>query len=189
MIEQNEMLSTMRDVAERLNDLGINYMVTGSFAMGVYIPARTTFDIDVVLEINSTEAEKFEKRFMVDYYVNAASIVRAGEQRSMFNIINNSTLVKVDCIIKKDDRFEAEKFARRQSAEIAGVKFWVIAKEDLILSKLKWAVGSHSSRQFEDVGCLLETGIDDEFLSDSIERMELEEVWGAFCQWRTQTAK
>ena len=46
MVESNEMLVTLKDVAERLNDLGIEYMVTGSFAMSAYATARTTLDID-----------------------------------------------------------------------------------------------------------------------------------------------
>ena len=189
MIDHNEMLATLKDVAERLNDLGINYMVTGSVALGVYVPARTTFDVDIVVEMTSADAERFEKRFIPDYYVGAASIVRAGEHRSMFNIINNSTLVKVDCIVKKHDRFEVEKFARRQNAEIAGLQFWVIGKEDLILSKLKWATESHSPRQFEDIDRLVETGIDDHFLSDNIKKMDLRDAWEAFGKWKIQEAK
>ena len=33
MTERNQMLDTLRDVVARLNDLGIEYMVTGSVAM------------------------------------------------------------------------------------------------------------------------------------------------------------
>jgi len=189
MIEFNEMLLTIKDVAGRLNDLGINYMVTGSFAMGIYVPARTTYDIDIVVEIGSIDAERFEKRFIDDYYVDASSIVRADEHQSMFNIINNSTLVKVDCIVKKRDHFEVEKFARRLKAEIGGVEFWVIGKDDLILSKLRWAAGSHSARQFEDIDRLLETGTNITFMTDSIEKMGLREVWEAFGQWKIQARK
>ena len=189
MIKDNEMLATVKDVADRLNDLGINYMVTGSVALGVYVPARTTFDVDIVVEMGSTDARRFEKKFMNDYYVDASSIVRAEKDQSMFNIINNSTMVKVDCIVRKQDRFEIEKFTRRQRAEIAGVEFWVSGKEDLILSKLKWAADTHSARQFEDIDRLLETGTDDKFLSDNIKKMELQEVWEAFGQWKTQVRK
>ena len=69
------------------------------------------------------------------------------------------------------------------------MEFWVSGKEDLILSKLKWAADSHSARQFEDIDRLLETGIDDAFLSDNIEKMDLQKVWEAFEQWKTQAAK
>lgn len=183
------MLKTLQDVAERLNDLGMRYMVTGSVALGVYVPARTTFDIDMVLEIDSSDAKRFENRFSPDYYVDALSIARASERQSIFNIINNSTLVKIDCIVRKRDRFEIETFSRRERGEIAGVEFWVTGKEDLILSKLKWAGNSHSTRQFEDVERLLETGVDEQFLSDNIKKTGLIEVWRAFHHWKTQARK
>ena len=91
--------------------------------------------------------------------------------------------------MKKRDRFELEKFSRRQSAEVGGVEFWVIGKEDLILSKLKSASGSHSPKQFEDIERLLETGVDDRFLSDNIEKLDLREVWEAFGRWKIQARR
>ena|SRR5215213_1587101 len=187
--EENEMLATMKDVAERLNDLGIKYMVTGSFAMSAYAKARTTMDIDVVLEISSNDAKRFEKRFLGDYYVDALSIVNADRHQSMFNIINNSTLIKVDCIVRKKDPFEVEKFARRRPYEIGGVEFWVIGKDDLILSKLKWAAQSHSERQFEDIRNLLEAGTDEGAIKSLVSVMGLEDVWKAFEEWKIRIAK
>ncbi len=189
MIEQNEMVSTLIDVAERLDGLGIKYMVTGSFAMASYVTARTTMDIDIVLEIKASDASRFEQKFIGDYYVDVLSIVRAYEHQSMFNIINNTTLVKVDCILKKQDAFEIEKFERRQSSEIGGLKFWVIGKEDLILSKLRWAQNTHSERQFEDIRNLLESGADDSFLSAHIDRIGLKDVWMAFEEWKIRVEK
>ena len=180
MIEHNEMVVTLRDVAERLDELQMHYMVTGSFAMSVYTTARTTMDIDMILEIRSADAERFEKKFLNDYYVDASSIRRANEKQSMFNIISNFTGVKVDCIVKKPDRFEREKFERRWRSKIGGTEFWVIAKEDLILSKLNWAKDSHSELQFRDIRGLLESGADEEFLYASISHMNLSEAWKAF---------
>jgi hypothetical protein len=189
MIEQNEMVVTLVDVSQRLNSLDISYMVTGSFAMAAYVTARTTMDIDIVLEINASDANRFERTFADDYYVTAASIVRASESSSMFNIINTSTLVKVDCIVKKQDRFETERFERRRKTMIGDTEFWVIGREDLILSKLKWASGSHSERQFEDVRNLLNSGADITFVEESVGKMDLSEVWNAFEEWKTRVAK
>ena len=189
MIEHNEMVATLVDVSERLHSLGIDYMVTGSFAMSFYVPARTTMDIDIVLEAKGADATRIERRFAGDYYVSAASVARAYERSSMFNIISNSTLIKVDCIVKKQDQFEVEKFERRRRAKIGQNEFWVISKEDLILSKLKWASGSHSERQFEDIQRLLESGVDDEFLSEMIGKIGLKDVWQAFEEWKIRAAK
>lgn len=188
-IEQNEMLVTLVDVSERLQKLGIDHMVTGSFAMSAYVPARTTMDIDIVVEIKASDALRFESMFVGDYYVSASSISNACERQSMFNIISNSTLVKVDCIIRKQDRFEVERFERRRKTKVGEVEFWVIGKEDLILSKLKWAAGSLSERQFEDVLRLIESGTDVDLLKESARKLGLTEVWDSFEVWKTQAAK
>src|SRR5256885_12939766 len=124
MINTNEMLATLEDVVARFDDLKIPYMVTGSFAMTTYVTARTTMDIDIVIEIAPVQAEIFESKFRPDYCVRTASIRRAHEHKSMFNMLSNLTGVKVDCILRKANRFESEKFKRRVHATPGGVQFW-----------------------------------------------------------------
>lgn len=189
MVEMNEMVATLQDVVVRLDELGIAYMVTGSFAMSAYATARTTMDIDMIVEISSKDAERFERKFSPDYYVDATSIRRADTHKGMFNLISNLTGVKVDCIIRKRGRFEADKFARRRRSKIGEVAFWVIDKEDLILSKLAWAKDSHSELQFRDIRNLIESGIDESGFAQHITRLGLSNVWEAFEQWKIQAAK
>lgn len=167
----------------------MEYMVTGSVAMSVYATARTTFDIDVIVEIGATDDERFERRFRGDYYVDAESIRTARQRQSMFNVLNFDTGVKVDLIIRKQTEFEAEKFARRRRCRIGEVEFWVISKEDLILSKLAWAKDSHSERQFSDVRNLLESGADEAAIGTLIRDEGLDEVWEAFLHWKIQAEK
>lgn len=187
MREENEMFVTLRDVVGRLNELEIPYMLTGSFAMGVYVPARTTMDIDIVMEIDSDNTKVFEEKFAGDYYVSLPSIRRAVLGRSMFNIISNSTFVKVDCILKKTDKFETEKFERKTESLLSGTNVWVIGLDDLILSKLKWAKESFSERQFEDIGKLIDAGANQDFIQSQINEMKLSEVWHRFESWKIQT--
>ena len=189
MITSNSMVETLTDLVARLDDLGIAYMVTGSFAMSCYATARMTLDIDVILEIGSSDAVRFAKRFVGDYYVDSASIDRAIIGNSMFNVISNINGVKVDCIVRKPNAFEKAKFERRRLCEIDGLPFWVISKEDLILSKLAWAKDSLSEKQLLDIRNLVESGIESSFLSEWIVRLELQETWDAFEKWKIQLAK
>ncbi|MDM7921920.1 MAG: nucleotidyltransferase [Pyrinomonadaceae bacterium] len=189
MIDTNEMVATLKDVTTRLGELGIEYMVTGAFAMSGHTTGRMTLDIDVVIEIKAGDAGRFEEKFAEDYYVDAISIRRAVNRGAMFNIINNETLVKIDCIIKKDSTLETEKFARRKRSQIGGVEFWVISKEDLIVSKLEWARGTHSELQFRDIRNLIESGADAALIRKAIIEAGLEETWEAFEKWKIQAAK
>ncbi len=45
----NSELEVLLDVVARLEDAGIDYMLTGSVAMSVYVEPRMTRDIDVVV--------------------------------------------------------------------------------------------------------------------------------------------
>ena len=60
-----------------LNDLGVDYMLTGSVAMSSYVPARATMDIDVIIEIDRIDINAFQRRFSDDYYIDSSSIRRA----------------------------------------------------------------------------------------------------------------
>lgn len=189
MLTQNSMIETLKDFVVRLDRLKIEYMITGSFAMHAYAIGRLTYDIDAIIEISGRNAAGIEAAFLPDYYVSKSSIIRAIKNGSMFNIINQKNSVKIDCIVRKPSGFEAEKFARRRKSEIDGIAFWVISREDLILSKLDWAKKSLSEKQFLDVRNLIESGPDLEFLNEQIERLQLGSVWAEFDKWKIRIEK
>lgn len=183
------MTETLKDIVERLDDLGIDYMITGSFAMSIYIPSRTTYDIDVVLKIKEGQAASFESRFAPDYYVDSVAVKRAISGDSMFNIISTINGVKVDCIIRKDNEFERIKFQRRQKAEFEGIDFWVSSKEDLMLSKLEWARNTLSEMQLRDIARLSETDYDHSYVKGWIIKTNLGDIWDKVEQWKILAAK
>lgn len=189
MLTQNSMIDTLKDFVQRLDDLGIQYMITGSFAMHAYATGRLTYDIDSVIEVSSRDAARFASKFFPDYYVDQVSIKNAIERNSMFNVINQRNGVKVDCIIKRSTGFEAAKFGRRRKTEIDGIGFWVISKEDLILSKLAWTKDSFSETQFLDIRSLIESGIETNLLVEQIARLELDQVWAEFEKWKIRIEK
>jgi hypothetical protein len=157
--------------------------------MSSYVTARATMDIDVIIEIEHSDIERFERRFAGDYYVSLESIRRARERYSMFNVLNFTTGVKVDFITRRPTPAEAAKFDRRRVSRIGETEFWVISKEDLILSKLWWAKDSHSERQFEDVRSLIESGSDAAMIDNEIESQGLSRVWQAYIEWTIRAKK
>ena len=183
------MIDALSDFAARMDQLRIAYMVTGSFAMNSYVPARTTMGVDVILEIKGVDESRIESALAGDYYVNVNSIRRALGDESMFNVINNKEAVKIDCIVRKSSVFEKAKFERRQRKTIFGAGFWVISKEDLILSKLRWAAESLSERQFIDVRALFESGVDRQYIDEWLGREKLYGVWDEFEKWKIRVQK
>ena len=60
-----------RDVLDRLDDLGLRWYVTGSWALAAYAEPRMTRDIDVVLELTPADYEwKVRLAFEDDFLVN-----------------------------------------------------------------------------------------------------------------------
>jgi len=65
----------------------------------------------------------------------------------------------------------------------------VISKEDLILSKLRWAAETVSERQFEDIRALVESGVDQPYIDEWLSREQLTNVWAEFEKWKTRAQK
>jgi hypothetical protein len=157
---------TLKDFVDRLDRLRINYMLTGSMSMLAYAMMRMTNDIDVVMELRSTDAQRIIDLFEPDYYVPHGRVREAITNKRMFNLLHQRTLVKIDCIIRKDDEYQKTAFSRRQKTSFSGIDLWIISKEDLILSKLKWAKESKSEMQMRDAASILRNGYDTEYVQE-----------------------
>lgn len=103
---QNE-ADIVRDVSEKLEMARIACMLTGSLAMNYYAQPRMTRDIDLVLELSVERAEVIVRLFAPDYYVSAAAVRDAIARESIFNLIHNESVIKVDCIVREEQRLSS----------------------------------------------------------------------------------
>ena len=173
---QNE-LDIVRDVSQRLDGANIGYMLTGSMAMNYYAQPRMTRDIDVVVALRPIDAERVVKLFSPDYYVSRDAVDSSIAQQSLFNLIHNESVIKVDCIVRKQNEYRLNEFNRRQRIKIQDFETWIVSKEDLILSKLFWAKDSHSELQLRDVKNLTSTGCDRDYIERWTDALGLTNLW------------
>jgi hypothetical protein len=168
-------LDILKSVATRLEAVGIPYMVTGSMAANFYTTPRMTRDIDLVIELSEEDIHRVVQLFQDEYYIDRDMVQQAVRNRSMFNMIHNALVVKVDCVVRKDSDYRREEFARRRPVAIAGQQVFLVAPEDLILSKLDWAKESRSQTQLGDVRNLLKSvqGLDTAYLNHWAVRLGL----------------
>lgn len=159
-----EELQLLRDIASRLDTAGIEYMLTGSMALNCYAQPRMTRDIDLVVAFYLEDAERIHEILGADYYVSEHAAREAVAHQSSFNAIHQSTLIKVDFMVRKREDYRLHEFKRRIRLKVADFEIWVVSKEDLILSKLHWARESQSERQLADVENLIATGCDTDYL-------------------------
>jgi hypothetical protein len=164
-------LDVVRDVSQRLESAGIEFMLTGSIAMNYYAEPRMTRDIDMIIKIASDQTDVILRLFKDDYYVDRVAISKAIAQRSLFNIIHNQTIFKLDCIVLKADPYRQEEFSRRRQIMLRDFQTWIVSREDLILSKLYWARDSRSEMQFRDIKNLLAADCDTSYLQSRAEML------------------
>ena len=162
-------LDVLRDVSLRLESVGMAFMLTGSMAMNYYAQPRMTRDIDLVVKLAADQLDLILELFGEEYYVDRRAVANAIARRSVFNLIHNETIIKLDCIVLKDDDYRQEEFARRQRITLGGFQTWIVSREDLILSKLYWARASRSELQLRDVKNLLASSCDMSYLHSRAE--------------------
>src|SRR5213083_3324126 len=157
-------IDIVRDISHRFEQAGIAYMLTGSMAMNYYAQPRMTRDIDVVIAIARKHVGRVVALFRPDYYVSEENIRESLAHESIFNLIHQESVIKVDCIIRKESKYRRLEFERRQKIPILDFATFIVSKEDLIISKLLWAKNSDSDVQLRDVKNLLTTGYDTAYL-------------------------
>ena len=164
-----------------LDQAGIPYMLSGSFATAYYGAARSTQDIDIVIHAASDQLRSFLKALAKsEYYAEIDSALQAHRHQSMFNLIDLASGWKIDFIICKSRPYSQEEFRRRRQVDLHGVLLFMTTAEDAIISKLEWARLGQSKRQIDDVAAILkaqENGLDRPYLQKWITQLGLEPEW------------
>lgn len=170
-------LDIVRDVSARLEREGFSYMLTGSMAMNYYAQPRMTRDIDLVVALTTQDTDRIMGLFTPDYYVSRDAVASSIAHQSLFNLIHQDSVIKVDCIVRKSSPYRRAEFERRRRITIEDFSTWIASKEDLIISKLWWAKDSRSELQLNDVKNLAATGCDTAYIARWTTELGLGNLW------------
>lgn len=175
----SEELRVLFDVVNRLDLVGVPYMLTGSMALSFYGRPRLTRDVDLVVEIGAADFNKLKNVFEADYYIETDDMREAVQHQGMFNVIHNASLIKIDLIVRKNETYRKTEFARRRHVALGENKVCIVSIEDLILSKLSWAQDTPSDRQLDDVRNLLQnkSAIEFPYLEQWIKTLNLATIY------------
>jgi hypothetical protein len=126
-------------------------MVGGSFASSLHGFARTTQDVDLIVELRANQVEGFTRLFAGEFYVDRVSIEQALERATSFNIIHFESSFKVGFFILRNRNFDLQGFSRRLLRQVdpdSKVETYVQTPEDTLLSKLeRYRMGGEVSEQ------------------------------------------
>jgi hypothetical protein len=139
-----------------LDELGIPYVIGGSFASSAYGEARSTRDVDVVVELRMDQVEPLAARLESDFYISRDAMSEAIRDHLSFNAIHLESMFKVDFFVLGTSAFDREEFRRRVShpiGEVEGQTWLIKTPEDTVLRKLEWfrSGGEVSDQQWRDV--------------------------------------
>jgi hypothetical protein len=170
-----------RRIVTALEEAGIAYMLSGSFASASYGAPRSTQDIDLVIEASAKELRNFVEALPRDeYYADLDSALEAHDRKSLFNVIDLKTGWKIDLIILKERAFSRVEFGRRQVINVHELRLFVATPEDIIIAKLEWSKLGQSRRQLEDVAAILRSrgeSLDYPYVERWLSELDLHNEW------------
>lgn len=168
----------------RLNALGVRYIVTGSVAGMVYGEPRVTHDIDLVIELRRQDTERFAEAFPIeDFYCPPHEVIaiEAGRpHRGHFNLIHHETGFKADVYLSGSDKLHQWALKNCKSINVGDAIFPIAPAEYVILRKLEYYREGGSEKHLRDIAGMLSVSsdlIDFQELSERIREYSLEKEW------------
>ena len=142
----------LRVVCEQLDALNVRYAITGSVASSLYSEPHQTNDIDICVVMSEQQARRLAAALPPRFYRSVEAMVDAAQRRSMANILDSDTGLKVDLCILPDEPYYQSVFARAVKNEYppGGASFWTVSPEDVVLMKLLWRKDSRSQKQWSN---------------------------------------
>ena len=135
-------LSLFLDILRTLEAINAPYMIIGAFAATLYGITRTTYDIDIVVELGEEHIRALVAAYPPPrYYADPVQMRDSIRLGIMFNIIDADRGEKADLVpLTMDSRYR-QAFARRvrQTVDISGLEpleVWCARPEDVIVGKL-----------------------------------------------------
>jgi hypothetical protein len=171
-------VDALTQIARKLDSIDAAYMLTGSVAALFYGRERTTVDIDIVVDMQTTTPDILAQVLEPEHFLDVEMVRECLKINYMFNALPMTGGPKIDFIPLKPDISEQTKFERRVTKDWHGTPVSVITAVDLVLSKLDWAKSSMSERQLADVRSIMSFGevVEDEYFERWIRLLGLEAV-------------
>jgi hypothetical protein len=128
----------------------ILYYVTGGVAASTHGEPRSTIDLDLVVQISSSDVEELADILTHQGFYcphRAVDEVKQGVRNS-FQATHQVSIASVDIYLSDNSDFAISQMTRRLRLDEG---FYVASAEDTVLQKLRWRQSSQSEKQWRDV--------------------------------------
>jgi len=121
---ENTFAKALKKITDILNEEEINYMIVGGFAVSFHNRARTTNDIDLVLQIYPHHVKSILKHFP-EWQGFEESFMESAKRGMLFNITDFDTGIRYDFMTYQDSDYNWRAFERRKEVEFFGIKCYI----------------------------------------------------------------
>jgi hypothetical protein len=175
-------IELLRFVLGALERLQIPYAIVGSYATSVWGDARLTRDIDIVVQLGSTQVKELCEAFPAhEFYVSLPAAEQAVRDAGQFNVIHFRSSNKIDfMVIGNSEWAQAQLSRRRKVTFLPDCDGFVAAPEDVIIGKLLYYKDGGSEKHLRDIATILNQSADDvdrRYVDEFARKMGLAEVW------------
>lgn len=168
----------------KLEDLKIEYVITGSVASIVYGEPRLTHDIDIVMEINKVSIGPFINAFpLSEFYCPPDEIIRneiKRSERGHFNIIHHATGFKADIYLSGKNEFQKWAIKNKKEISYNSKKLYIAPPEYVIIKKLEFYKEGKAEKHIQDIKNIVRNSqqlINIDLLNSFIEKFKLLDEW------------
>jgi hypothetical protein len=182
-MEQSDLLKLLCNHLERIE---VRYFITESQATIAYGEPRFTNDIDVVVDLDSSNCDVFCDGFPPEeFYLNRETARQEVARRGMFNIIHPASglksRLKIDVIIPSKSSFDQQRFERGVRIPIAEDCSVIFSSpEDIILQNMTWRQTAGAERHLRDINGILKVGgdaLDSEYIEQQARELGVTDLW------------
>jgi len=177
-----DQLELLKKAVRVLESLGIPYMVVGSYGSGAWGEPRFTRDIDIVVALKASDADRLTKEFPCpEFYLSEEAVRDAVARRGQFNVIHPPSGVKIDFILEGTGAWERQQLGRRVKIRLQpDLELFVAAAEDVIIGKMLYYGEGGSDKHLRDITGILKVSgedLDRAYIERWSRDLGLAEIW------------
>lgn len=135
------LVEALRDFLRLLEDLRLEHVLMGGFAVRIYGVPRPTYDIDFTVAIARERLPELYRALeeagytVPEQYAGGWVDQVSGMPLVKFRLFLEDEGIDIDVFLAESD-YQREVLRRRRRGDVDGVTVWIVTPEDLILLKL-----------------------------------------------------
>ena len=161
----------------KLNELGLQYIVSGSVAAIFYGEPRLTNDVDIIVFLKKADLKALEQAFPPEEFycppLEVLQLESSREQRGHFNLIHHNTGFKADIYVGGRDELHGWGIRNARRITLSEDIVCLAPPEYVIVRKLQFYREGKSQKHLRDIARMLSA------MGEDWPRTDLEEMISA----------